>query len=96
MYHRRDLDQAERDAKEAALRAEIERLRNEELQLMLAKESGILTPQQKQQINDVRCRLYWIYRIPKGDLKQVKVFYTTRILHHIYACIFFGLIKILI
>jgi len=66
------LDQAERDAEEAALRAEIERLRNEELQLMLAKESGILTPQQKQQINDVRCRLYWIYRIPKGDLKQVK------------------------
>jgi len=72
VYHRRDLDQADRDAREAVLRAEIDRLRAEEYQLMLARESGILTPEQKEQINDVRCRLYWIYRVPKGDLKQYK------------------------
>jgi len=71
-FHRRDLDQAEKEAREAVLRAEIDRLRNEEIKLMLAKEANILTPQQKQQINDVRCKLYWIYRVPKGDLKNYK------------------------
>ena len=73
MFHRRDLAQAEKEAREAVLRAEIDRLRNEEIKLMLAKEANILTPQQKQQINDVRCKLYWIYRVPKGDLKNYKV-----------------------
>ena len=73
MFHRRDLAQAEKEAREAVLRAEIDRLRNEEIKLMLAKEANILAPQQKQQINDVRCKLYWIYRVPKGDLKNYKV-----------------------
>jgi len=72
VFHRRELDQADKDAREAVLRAEIERLRNEEVKLMLARESGILTPEQKHQINDVRCKLYWIYRVPKGDLNKHK------------------------
>ena len=73
VYHQKDILEAKKEAKAAQLRAEIEKLQNEERRLLELKEAGLLTPEQREGIKNVRCKMYWAYRIPKGDTKQIKV-----------------------
>ena len=73
VYHQKDILEAKKEAKAAELRAEIEKLQNEERRLLELKEAGLLTPEQREGIKNVRCKMYWAYRIPKGDTKQIKV-----------------------
>jgi len=72
VYHQKDILEAKKEAKAAELRAEIEKLQNEERRLLELKEAGLLTPEQREGIKNVRCKMYWAYRIPKGDTKQIK------------------------
>jgi len=70
VFHQRDKQRAEKAAKEAEMRAELEALRKRERDLMMAHEAGILSSDEKEQINNVRTKLYWIYRI--RDPKEYK------------------------